>query len=69
MVEVIVCMKVVDLWFLFFLGIGINWLLFKSGEILDYWCHWIDLFLGIDDWYDEFYCVEVMSIFFGIDEE
>ncbi|MEQ9078130.1 MAG: three-Cys-motif partner protein TcmP [Sandaracinaceae bacterium] len=68
-VEAIARTKAVDLWLLFPLGIGINRLLPKSGEIPDHWRHRIDLFLGTDDWYDEFYRVEATPTLFGTDEE
>ena len=50
-VEAIAHTQAVDLWLLFPLGIGINRLLPKSGEIPEPWRRRIELFLGTDDWY------------------
>lgn len=50
--------KAIDLWLLFPLGIGVNRLLTRSGEIPDSWRHRLDLLLGTTDWYDAFYKVE-----------
>ncbi len=53
--------KAIDLWLLFPLGIGVNRLLTKSGEIPASWRHRLNLLLGTNDWYDEFYRVETTT--------
>ncbi|HEY0683789.1 MAG TPA: three-Cys-motif partner protein TcmP [Steroidobacter sp.] len=57
--------KAIDLWLLFPLGIGVNRLLTRSGEIPDSWRQRLTALLGTDDWYDEFYKVEVASDLLG----
>lgn len=61
--------KAIDLWLLFPLGIGVNRLLTKSGDIPKSWRRRLDLLLGTEDWYDEFYKVETMPTLFGDDKE
>jgi len=61
--------KAIDLWLLFPLGIGVNRLLTKSGDIPNSWRKRIDSFLGTTDWYDEFYKVETRPTLFGADQE
>jgi three-Cys-motif partner protein len=53
--------KAIDLWLLFPLGIGVNRLLTRSGEIPPSWRHRLNLLLGTEDWYDEFYKVETTA--------
>lgn len=54
---------------LFPLGIGVNRLLTKSGEISASWRNRLDMLLGTTDWYDEFYTVETTPTLFGTDEQ
>lgn len=61
--------KAIDMWLLFPLGIGVNRLLTKSGEISASWRHRLDTLLGTADWYDEFYTVETTHTLFGTDEQ
>ena len=61
--------KAIDLWLLFPLGIGVNRLLTKSGDIPKSWRRRLDLLLGTEDWYDEFYRVETTPTLFGEDKE
>lgn len=61
--------KAIDMWLLFPLGIGVNRLLTKSGEIPDSWRRKLDALLGTADWYDEFYTVESTPTLFGADEQ
>ncbi len=60
-IESIAETKAIDLWLLFPLGIGVNRLLTRSGDIPDPWRKRLSAFLGTDDWYDEFYKVEAGS--------
>jgi three-Cys-motif partner protein len=57
--------EAIDLWLLFPLGIGVNRLLTKSGEIPESWRRRLDLLLGNETWYDEFYRVERKGTLFG----
>jgi three-Cys-motif partner protein len=64
-IEAIAGTKAIDLWLLFPLGIGVNRLLTKSGEIPESWRRRLDLLLGTRDWYEEFYRVESTPTLFG----
>lgn len=64
-IEAIASTKAIDLWLLFPLGIGVNRLLTKSGDMPDSWRQRLDLLLGTNDWYDEFYRVETSVDLFG----
>lgn len=68
-IEAIASTGAIDLWILFPLGIGLNRLLTKSGDIPESWRKKIDSLLGTTDWYDEFYEVKVSSNLFGEDEQ
>lgn len=68
-VEAIARTKAIDLWLLFPLGIGVNRLLTRSGDIPDSWRRRLDLLLGTTDWYEEFYKVEITPALFGKDRE
>jgi len=68
-IEAIARTQAIDLWLLFPLGIGVNRLLTKSGEIPESWRRRLDLLLGTEDWYDEFYRVETTPTLFGDDQE
>lgn len=64
-IEAIAETKAIDLWVLFPLGIGVNRLLTKSGEIPESWRKRLNLLLGNETWYDEFYLVERRRTLFG----
>lgn len=68
-VEAIAKTKAIDLWLLFPLGIGVNRLLTKSGDIPAGWRRRLDLLLGTSDWYERFYRVETQRTLFRNDEE
>lgn len=68
-IEAIARTQAIDLWLLFPLGIGVNRLLPKSGEIPESWRRRLDLLLGTRVWYDEFYRVEATPSLFGEDQE
>jgi three-Cys-motif partner protein len=57
-IEAIAKTEAIDLWLLFPFGIGVNRLLKKDGDIPDSWRRRLDLFLGTEAWYHEFYKVE-----------
>jgi len=64
-IEAIASTKAIDLWLLFPLGIGVNRLLTKSGDIPDSWRQRLDLLLGTNDWYDQCYHIETSVDLFG----
>ncbi len=64
-IEAIAGTKAIDLWLLFPLGIGVNRLLTKSGAIPESWRRRLDLLLGTEDWYEQFYRVESTPTLFG----
>ncbi|MFN8542887.1 MAG: three-Cys-motif partner protein TcmP [Candidatus Binatia bacterium] len=68
-IEAIARTQAIDLWILFPLGIGVNRLLTKSGDIPGPWRRRLDLLLGTGDWYDEFYAIETSPTLFGGEEE
>ncbi len=55
----------IDLWLLFPLGIGVNRLLKKSGDIPKSWRTRLNALLGTEDWYDEFYKITTTRDLFG----
>lgn len=64
-IEAIARTRAIDLWLLFPLGIGVNRLLKKSGDIPDSWRMRLNTLLGTAAWYDEFYKVETVPDLFG----
>jgi three-Cys-motif partner protein len=60
--------KAIDMWLLFPLGIGVNRLLTRTGDIPPSWRERLNTLLGTQDWFDEFYRVETTTNIFG-DEE
>lgn len=68
-IEAIAATKAIDLWLLFPLGIGVNRLLTKSGDIPAAWRERLNRLLGTTDWYDEFYRVERTTDLFGDERE
>src|SRR6267143_585570 len=61
--------KAIDMWLLFPLGIGVNRLLTRSGDIPESWQHHLDLLLGTNAWREEFYRVQKTSTLFGPTEQ
>jgi three-Cys-motif partner protein len=68
-IEAIAGTKAIDLWVLFPLGIGVNRLLKKSGDIPESWRQRLNILLGNDSWYEEFYTVKKTRTIFGTDQE
>jgi three-Cys-motif partner protein len=64
-IEAIARTKAIDLWVLFPLGIGVNRLLTKSGDIPETWRRRLNLLLGTEDWSEEFYRFESTPTLFG----
>ena len=61
--------KAIDLWYLFPLGVALNRLLKKNGEISGAHKRRINQLLGSEDWYDIFYEVTVKENLFGKSSE
>lgn len=59
----------IDMWLLFPLGIGVNRLLKKSGDIPAAWRSRLTKLLGTSEWEQAFYRVEKAPTLFGGDEE
>ncbi len=68
-IEAIAATKAIDLWLLFPLGIGVNRLLTRSGDIPESWRRRLNTLLGTEDWYEEFYRVESTPTLFGRAED
>jgi three-Cys-motif partner protein len=68
-IEAIAATHAIDMWLLFPLGIGVNRLLTRSGDIPVGWRKRLDALLGTKDWYEEFYQVEHRTDMFGSAEE
>jgi three-Cys-motif partner protein len=68
-IEAIANTKAIDLWLLFPLGIGVNRLLKKSGDIPEPWRERLNILLGTDSWYEEFYTVKTSRTIFGTEQE
>ena len=66
-IEAVAATRAIDMWLLFPLGIGVNRLLKKSGDIPPEWRHRLSLLLGTENWYEEFYKVETTRNLFGDD--
>jgi len=67
-IEKVATTHAIDLWLLFPLGIGVNRLLPRSGQIPEGWRTRLNLFLGTEDWYESFYKVETATNLFGVEE-
>lgn len=68
-VEAVAKTRAIDLWLLFPLAVGVNRLLKTSGDIPPSWRRRLDLLLGTEDWYDEFYKVTKSRDLFGNESE
>jgi len=58
----------IDLWLLFPLGMGVNRMLPRSGQIPEGWRHRLDLLLGTDDWFEAFYETTTTANLFGTEQ-
>lgn len=59
--------KAIDLWILFPLGVAVNRMLTRNGQINETWRHKLNQIFGTEDWYDVFYkMTSTLSLF---DEE
>lgn len=57
-IEAVASTGAIDLWLLLPLGIGVNRLLTRSGDIHPAWRARLNQFLGTEVWYEEFYRFE-----------
>ncbi|RJP32399.1 MAG: three-Cys-motif partner protein TcmP [Candidatus Omnitrophota bacterium] len=57
--------KAIDVWYLFPLGIGVNRLLKKDGNINEAWRNKLDKIFGASDWYQSFYEDKEQDTLFG----
>lgn len=67
--EAVASTRAIDMWLLFPLGIGVNRLLKRTGDIPAPWRYRLNTLLGTDEWYDEFYRVERTPSLFGGEQE
>ncbi len=60
--------KAIDLWILFPLGVAVNRLLRRDGQIEDVWRRRLDEMFGTSDWFDAFYeSKSVNTLFDGLE--
>lgn len=64
-IEAIAGTQGIDLWILFPLGVAVNRMLTRSGEISEGWRRRLDAIFGTQDWYDQFYKTESAPDLFG----
>jgi three-Cys-motif partner protein len=61
--------EAIDLWLLFPLGVGVNRLLTRSGDIPPAWRAKLNKLFGTQDWYDKLYRVEAERDLWGAKKE
>lgn len=66
--EAVAATRAIDTWLLFPLGMGVNRMLPRSGEIPDEWGSRLDRLFGTPKWRDKFYRVENQPSLFDDDE-
>jgi three-Cys-motif partner protein len=66
-IEAVAGTKAIDLWLLFPLG-AVNRLLTRTGAIPESWRRRLNLLLGTEAWYEEFYSAESRRDLFGQNE-
>jgi three-Cys-motif partner protein len=64
-IEAIASTEAVDVWILFPLGVAVNRLLKRNGDIPETWRARLDSIFGTQDWYSDFYTEAVSQEFFG----
>jgi three-Cys-motif partner protein len=64
-IEAIASTKAIDVWILFPLGVAVNRLLKRDGDIPETWRVCLDSILGTRDWYNVFYTEAVSQGLFG----
>ncbi len=64
--EAVAATKAIDVWILFPVGIGVNRLLTRDGEIPPSWRARLDRVFGTNEWYDRFYRHSNVHGFFDV---
>ena len=64
-IEAVAATQAIDMWLLFPLGIGVNRLMTRSGDIPESWRLRLNALLGTEMWYEEFYRRETSTNLFG----
>jgi three-Cys-motif partner protein len=64
-IESIASTKAIDMWLLFPLGMSINRMLIKDGNIPAAWVKKLDRFFGTHDWEQQFYQEQISPTLFG----
>ena len=64
-IEAIAKTQAIDLWILFPLGVAVNRLLKRDGQIDQAWRHRLNEMFGTKDWYDAFYEEKITMDLFG----
>lgn len=67
-IEIIAGTKAIDMWYLFPLGVGVNRLLTKGGNIPEVWQKKLDSIFGSSDWRERFYETKIIKGLFGEEE-
>ena len=68
-IKAIAATKALDLWVLFPLGVAVNRLVTRSGNISSAWCARLDHIFGTTDWRQKFYNTKVERTLFGEEEQ
>lgn len=61
--------EAIDLWTIFPLGVAINRMLLKNGDIAPDWSKKLDEIFGTHDWYDTFYTIKEKPTLFGLETQ
>ncbi|RLB93216.1 MAG: hypothetical protein DRH50_08310 [Deltaproteobacteria bacterium] len=64
-IEAVAATKAIDVWILFPLGVAVNRMLTRNGEIPKPWRSRLDRLFGSDKWFEEFYEEKVTSTLWG----
>jgi len=64
-IEAVAATRAIDVWILFPLGVGVNRMLTRDGEIPKPWRSRLDRLFGTDKWFEEFYEEKVTSTLWG----
>lgn len=64
-IEAIAQTKAIDLWLLFPLGVAVNRVLRKDGQINQLWRQSLDELFGASDWFEKFYRFDTVQTLFG----
>ena len=64
-IEAIAQSQAIDLWLLFPLGVAVNRLLRRDGQINQTWRHRLNEMFGTQDWFDVFYTTTTFRNLFG----